>query len=55
MEFAFDPNGLTTIASEICLIYTSKQEQKWYTASEWYHEQIQNKIQQLPNMTRIAR
>ena len=54
MEFAFNPNELTTVASEICSIYASKQVQKWYTASEWYHVQIQNKIQQPPNMKPIA-
>ena len=28
MEFAFYPNVLSTISSEICPIYTAKQEQK---------------------------
>ena len=54
MVFAFDPIVLSTIASEICPVYTAEQEQKRYTASQWYYEQIQNKIQELPTMTPVA-
>ena len=44
MESVFDPNDLdlSHIVSEICKM------------TDWYHKQIKDKIQQLPNMPPIA-
>ena len=43
MKFAYDPNVLSTISSEICSVYTAKQEQKDIQQVN-DNEQIQNEI-----------